>query len=43
MFFQNFKIYSEDHEGHIKLALQLFSDNKIFGVGQRALDIIVEV
>lgn len=31
----NFKIYSTDHEGHIKLALKLFSENKIFGVGPK--------
>ncbi len=31
----NLKIYSVDHEGHIKLALKLFNDNKIFGVGPK--------
>lgn len=30
---KNLRIYSEDHEGHIKLALELFNKNKIFGVG----------
>ncbi len=28
-------IYSKDHEGHIKLALNLFNENKIFGVGPK--------
>lgn len=32
---ENFKIYSTDHEGHIKLALKLFKENKIFGVGPK--------
>ena len=32
---KNFKIYSEDHEGHIKLGLKLFNENKIFGVGPK--------
>ena len=31
----NLKIYSVDHEGHIKLALKLFNENKIFGVGPK--------
>jgi O-antigen ligase len=35
IFSKKFKIYSEDHEGHIKLALKLFSENKIFGVGPK--------
>ena len=29
------KIFSDDHEGHIKLALKLFSENKIFGIGPK--------
>jgi hypothetical protein len=32
---KNLKIYSSDHEGHLKLAFKLFSENKIFGVGPR--------
>lgn len=28
-------IYSKDHEGHIKLALNLFNENKIFGIGPK--------
>ena len=32
---ENYKIYSIDHEGHIKLALKLFNENKIFGVGPK--------
>ena len=32
---ENYKIYSTDHEGHIKLALKLFNENKIFGVGPK--------
>ena len=28
-------IYSEDHEGHILLALKLFDENKIFGIGPK--------
>ena len=27
--------YSDDHEGHIKLALELFNDQKIFGLGPK--------
>ena len=34
-FSKDIKIYSNDHEGHIKLALKLFDENKIFGVGPR--------
>jgi O-antigen ligase len=30
---KKFNIYSEDHEGHILLALNLFEKNKIFGIG----------
>ena len=30
---KNLKIYSSDHEGHLKLALKLFNTNQIFGVG----------
>ena len=30
-----FKIYSKDHEGHILLAIKLFNENKIFGVGPK--------
>ena len=30
---KRFNIYSEDHEGHILLALNLFEKNKIFGIG----------
>ena len=29
------RIYSDDHEGHIKLALKLFSESKIFGIGPK--------
>jgi len=29
------RIFSDDHEGHIKLALKLFSENKIFGIGPK--------
>ena len=32
---KNFNIYSEDHEGHILLALHLFEKNKIFGIGPK--------
>jgi len=32
---KNFKIYSSDHEGHLKLAFKLFNENKIFGIGPR--------
>ena len=32
---KNLKLYSPDHEGHIKLALELFNNNKIFGVGPK--------
>ena len=34
--FQNkkeFNFYSTEHEGHILLALSLFYENKIFGIG----------
>ena len=31
----NLKIYSDDHQGHIKLALKLFNENKVFGVGPK--------
>ena len=31
----NLKIYSNHHEGHIKLALKLFQQNKIFGAGPK--------
>lgn len=30
---KNLRIYSQDHEGHLKLALKLFNTNKTFGVG----------
>ena len=30
-----FNIYSEDHEGHVLLALHLFEKNKIFGIGPK--------
>jgi O-antigen ligase len=30
-----FNIYSDDHEGHILLALNLFEKNKIFGIGPK--------
>ena len=33
--FKTFNIYSEDHEGHILLALNLFEKNKIFGIGPK--------
>jgi len=33
--FKAFNIYSEDHEGHILLALNLFEKNKIFGIGPK--------
>ena len=32
---KKFNIYSEDHEGHILLALNLFEKNKIFGIGPK--------
>ena len=32
---KHIKIYSIDHEGHIKLALKLFNENKILGVGPK--------
>tara|TARA_B100001063_G_C16585936_1_gene463112 strand:- start:49 stop:555 length:507 start_codon:yes stop_codon:yes gene_type:complete len=32
---KNIRIYSDDHEGHIKLALKLFSESKIFGIGPK--------
>ena len=32
---KNLKFYSKDHEGHIKLSLELFSKNKIFGTGPK--------
>lgn len=32
---ENYKIYSTDHEGHLKLALKLFKENKILGVGPK--------
>ncbi len=34
-FTQNLKLYSSDHEGHIKLAFKLFKENKIFGAGPK--------
>ena len=30
---KKFKFYSTEHEGHILLALKLFDENKIFGIG----------
>ena len=30
---KNFNFYSPHHEGHILLALKLFDENKIFGIG----------
>ena len=33
--FKNVKFYSKDHQGHINLALKLFNDNKMFGVGPK--------
>lgn len=30
---KKYNIYSTDHEGHILLALKLFEENKIFGIG----------
>ncbi len=30
---KKFKFYSTEHEGHILLALRLFDENKIFGIG----------
>jgi len=32
-FFHDIKFFSKNHEGHFKLALHLFSENKIFGTG----------
>jgi O-antigen ligase len=32
---EKFKIYSDDHQGHILLAIKLFSENKIFGTGPK--------
>jgi len=32
---KNFRIFSKDHEGHINLAFELFSENKIFGIGPK--------
>ncbi len=32
-FFGNIKFFSRNHEGHYKLALHLFSQNKVFGLG----------
>ena len=32
---KKFNIYSEDHEGHILLALNLFDENKISGIGPK--------
>ena len=32
---RKFKIYSNDHEGHILLSMKLFNENKIFGVGPK--------
>ena len=32
---KNFKFFSKDHHGHITLAISLFKENKIFGVGPR--------
>jgi len=34
-FTQNLKLYSTDHEGHIKLAFKLFNESKIFGAGPK--------
>lgn len=31
----NIKFYSTDHQGHITLAMKLFRDNQIFGVGPK--------
>jgi hypothetical protein len=31
----NIKFYSTDHQGHIILAIELFKDNKLFGVGPK--------
>lgn len=33
--FNKINFYSNDHEGHIKLALGLFNDQKIFGIGPK--------
>ena len=30
---KKFNLYSKHHEGHILLALRLFDENKIFGIG----------
>jgi O-antigen ligase len=30
---KKFNVYSKDHEGHILLALELFDENRIFGIG----------
>lgn len=32
---EKFKIFSHDHHGHILLAIKLFNENKIFGVGPK--------
>ena len=32
---RNFKIYSNDHDGHILLAMKLYNENKIFGIGPK--------
>ena len=32
---EKFKIFSNDHHGHILLAMKLFNENKIFGVGPK--------
>lgn len=32
-FFYDIKLFSKNHEGHFKLALHLFTENKIFGTG----------
>jgi O-antigen ligase len=30
-----YRIYSKDHEGHIKLAIHLFNEKKLFGIGPK--------
>ncbi len=32
---KNIKLYSYDHQGHIRLGLKLFKENKIFGTGPK--------
>ena len=32
---KNFKLFSSDHHGHITLAISLFKENKLFGVGPK--------